>query len=184
MAPGSAPSAAPDRPADEPTAARAVAVGVAAGAVATLAMSAVMLPARWLGLLGTQPPRRISDRGLHVAGKGPTTAEPVRRLGTALVHIATGAACGALFGLARFHAHREISPVVAGPTFGAAVWGGAYVVAAPTLELFPPPSDDRPGRPQVMFVAHLIYGFVTAALFDRAIGTSSGIRPAAGSRGR
>lgn len=147
---------------------RALIVGAGAGTAATLVMSMVMLPARWLGLLGTQPPRRITDRLLHSTGRG-ATPEQERRAGAALVHLATGAACGALFGLARVMTHQRVPSAVVGPAYGAGVWGVAYVVIAPAIELFPPPWEDRPVRPQVMLVAHLVYGFVTAALFDRAI---------------
>ncbi len=148
---------------------RAAIAGAASGAAATLVMSMVMLPARWLGLLGTQPPRRITDRLLHASGKGTTTPEPVRRAGTALVHIATGAACGAVFGVARVLTQRHGPAAVVGPAYGAGVWSVAYVVTAPAVELFPPPWKDRPVRPQVMLVAHLVYGFATAAIFDRAV---------------
>jgi hypothetical protein len=133
-------------------------------------MSMVMLPARWLGLLGKQPPRKISDRLIDATGAGRSIPEPARRVGTALVHLGTGAVSGALFGLARLATRRLGPAAVVGPAFGAGVWGVAYVVAAPAIELLPPPWKDRPARPQVMFVAHLVYGFVTAALFDRAIG--------------
>lgn len=148
---------------------RALVVGAGAGMAATLVMSMVMLPARWLGLLGTQPPRRSADRLLHAAGRGRTTPEPVRRVGTVLVHLATGAACGSLFGLARVLTHQGGPAAIVGPAYGAGVWAVAYVAIAPAVKLFPLPWEDRPGRPHVMLVAHLVYGFVTAALFDRAI---------------
>ncbi len=153
------------------TAPWAALVGAGAGAAATLVMSMVMLPARWLGLLGTQPPRRVTDRLLDAAGKGATTPEPARRVGTAIVHLGTGAIGGALFGLARVLTARKVPAAVIGPAYGAGVWSAAYVVAAPAVELFPPPWEDRPARPQVMFVAHLVFGFVTAVLFDRVVGT-------------
>ena len=147
----------------------AVLVGAGAGMASTLVMSMVMLPARWLGLLGTQPPRRITDRLLDAAGRGEKTPEPARRVGTALVHLATGAAFGALFGLARVMTQRRGPAAVVGPAYGMSVWIVAYVVTAPTIKLFPPPWKDRPVRPQVMLVAHLLYGCATAALYDRAI---------------
>ena len=148
---------------------QAVAAGALAGAAATLVMSLVMLPAKWVGLLGTQPPRRIADRMIEASGGGWRTPEPVRRLGTTLVHLATGAGCGAAFGVARSRSGGAGSPAVVGPAFGAGIWSVAYLIAAPALKLLPPPDRDRPARPQVMFVAHLLYGFVTATLFDRAV---------------
>ena len=52
--------------------------------------------------------------------------------------------------------------------FGAALWAFNYIVAAPALDLFPPPWKDRAGRPPVMLAANALFGLVTAVLVDRA----------------
>ena len=44
-----------------------------------------------------------------------------------------------------------------------------YIVAAPALDLFAPPWEDRPARPWVMLAVHVLCGFVLAVMFDRAL---------------
>ncbi|MEO6207113.1 MAG: hypothetical protein ABIP77_04075, partial [Candidatus Limnocylindrales bacterium] len=51
--------------------------------------------------------------------------------------------------------------------YGSALWSFNYIVAAPKLDLFPPPWEDRPGRPPVMLAANALYGVVTAVLVER-----------------
>ena len=134
-----------------------------------MAMSTIMLPARWLGILGTQPPRRVADRLIEAADPAADVSETERRVGTTVVHLAAGAAAGIVFGVARLLSGRRGSTVFAGLGFGAALWGVNYVIAAPALNLFPPPWDDRPGRPPVMLAAHALYGLVTATVVDRVL---------------
>lgn len=162
--------AAPARPSPDATAAtRSVAVaaglGAVAGVVGTLAMSLLMLPAQWAGLLGTQPPRRVSDR-LLVGAADEDAGEERRRVGTAFAHLGIGAAAGALLGATRaLTARRGPAPLVGG-AFGAALWAVNYVLVAPVLRFFPPPWRDRPGRPPVMAAANMVFGVVTAAVAD------------------
>lgn len=147
---------------------RATSVGVAAGLIATLAMSLIMLPARWVGLLGTQPPRRISDELIGAASGRAWVPESERRRGTALVHLGIGAVGGAGYAVGREATGRRFPASVVGLGFGATLWAFNYIVAAPALDLFPPPWKDRAGRPPVMLAANALFGLVTAVLVDRA----------------
>ncbi len=145
--------------------------GALAGCVATVVMSAIMLPARWLGILGTQPPRRISDRLIDAAGGRFTTPEGERRVGTTIVHLAIGAIGGVRrgprsSGAASSRRHRSSD----GLAFGSGLWAVNYIVAAPALHLFAPPWADRPGRPPVMLAANALYGVVTTVLIDAIAG--------------
>lgn len=144
--------------------------GALAGTVATLVMSAIMLPARWLGILGTQPPRRISDRLIDAAGGRFTTPEGERRIGTTIVHLAIGAIGGAGVAVVRRTLQRRDAAVVDGLAFGTGLWAVNYIVAAPALHLFAPPWADRPGRPPVMLAANALYGVVTTVLIDAFAG--------------
>ena len=94
--------------------------------------------------------------------------ESERRRGTALVHLGIGAVGGAGYALGR-EAIGSVSlhPLV-GLGFGATLWAFNYIVAAPALDLFPPPWKDRAGRPPVMLAANALFGLVTAVLVDRA----------------
>jgi hypothetical protein len=67
------------------------------------------------------------------------------------------------------------APVV-GAGAGAAFWAINYWVVAPISGLMPPPDRDRPDRPLVMLIAHLVWGAISAVLGDRLA------RPAAPAR--
>ena len=152
-------------PADT-SAIRPAVIGAGAGIVGTLTMSLLMLPARWAGLLGTQPPRRVSDRALQALGLDREVDESERRVGTTVAHLAIGAGAGAVAGFLRARGGRLGPGPVVGAAFGSALWAVNYIVVAPALELFPPPQRDRPGRPPVMFAANVLFGVVTTTLVD------------------
>ena len=146
--------------------------GLAGGLVATIAMSAVMLGAQKVGLLGRMPPRKITDALLGAVGLRGKTPEPARRALAAVNHFAFGGACGALFGLAHevwrvrapatsgVRGHR--APLLAGLAFGTAVWAVSYAGWVPAFGIMPMPQNDRPGRPTSMVVAHWVFGGVLA----------------------
>jgi hypothetical protein len=141
-----------------------VAAGAIAGTLATVAMSTVMLGALRAGLLGRQPPRLIADAVLdEVPGR---QSEDVHRLGTALVHLGYGAVAGAIHQAAREAAHRPRPAAAWGAGAGASVWALNYVAIAPALGLLEAPQRDRPDRPIVMLVAHLVWGAVSAIVGD------------------
>lgn len=135
--------------------------GAAAGAVGTAAMSALMLAAGRVGLVGRQPPEAI----VRQAGRL-TAVEPRGRLADALAavaHLAFGVGTGAAYALLP-PAER---PVARGAAVGTAVWAVSYAGWVPALGALPRPTRDRPGRQAVMVVAHLVYGSVLGALDDR-----------------
>jgi hypothetical protein len=148
--------------------------GFAGGVVATVAMSAVMLGAQKLGLLGEMPPRKITDALLGVVGLRGKTPKPARRALATLNHFAFGGACGALFGLTHdvwrvraastsgVRGHR--APVAAGLAFGTAIWAVSYAGWVPALRIMPTPKSDRPGRPASMVLAHWVFGAVLAKI--------------------
>ena len=53
---------------------------------------------------------------------------------------------------------RRRAGVGSGALFGLAVWAASYKAWIPALGLMPPPAFDRPGRPTVMALAHLLFG--------------------------
>jgi len=143
------------------TGASALIDGATGGAVATVAMSAVMIAGDRTGLMGEQPPTAITRFALDEAGvERPAVAAS---LIAPLSHLFFGAVGGAAFGLLR-----RLVPGVPGGLlgvgFGLAVWAISYKGWIPALGILPPPEDDRPGRPVVMVVAHLVYGLVLGRL--------------------
>lgn len=141
---------------------RDAAAGAVAGAAATVPMSALMLVAQRAGLMGTQPPRRITDEVVDVVDQGTDgtvdPAEPARRALTTLTHLGFGAAAGVPFALL----HRALPVRVPGEAVGAAyalgVWASAYLGWVPALGIMPRADQDRPDRPASMVAAHLVYG--------------------------
>ena len=140
--------------------------GIAAGTVATLAMSALMLAAGRAGLLDRQAPSEITERALERIGGREAPDAAVAPL-TVLVHVGFGAAMGAAFTLLHRRVARGVPPAAAGIAFALGVWALSYKGWAPALGLMPPAERDRPGRPQTMIAAHIVYGAVLGALAGR-----------------
>ena len=143
------------------TGASALIDGGIGGAIATVAMSAVMIAGDRTGFMGEQPPTAITRFALGEAGvERPSVA--ASRIAP-FTHLAFGALGGAVFGLLR-----RLVPGVPGGLlgvgFGLAVWAVSYKGWIPALGILPPPEDDRPGRPVVMVVAHVVYGLVLGRL--------------------
>jgi hypothetical protein len=126
-------------------------------------MSGVMIAAQRLGLMGEMPPEKITARLLDRAG-WKSRSRRSQDLLSALLHLGFGGAGGALFALAERRPHPPLPTVPAGILFGCAVWLVSYQGWVPALRIMAPPSRDRPGRPQAMLAAHLVYGAVLGAI--------------------
>lgn len=139
--------------------------GALAGAAATAPMSAVMLAADRLGLMGKQPPELITDRALDAAGVQPEP-ESGDALATA-AHFGFGATAGALFGMARESLDLPLPPVAQGVGYGLLIYTVSYFGWIPAADVLPPPHRDRPGRQPSMLAAHVVYGAALGALLAR-----------------
>jgi hypothetical protein len=133
--------------------------GALAGAAATLGMSAFMFLGRRAGLLGRMPPEKITSRLLGRAGLPRTRRQ--QDVAASALHLGFGAAAGALFSPLR--ARLPVNPILAGVAYGTAVWAVSYMGWVPGLGIMPPPSRDRPGRPETMLAAHWVYGALLGA---------------------
>lgn len=148
----------------KPTAVKRVlldaAAGAVAGTVATIPMSAVMWTAQQAGLIRHQPPEAITEAALD--GAGIRLPEQEEDKVTLANHLFFGAVAGTAYG----GCHRALPPtaarVPAGIAFGLAVWASAYQGWVPALHIMPPADKDRPGRPQSMAVAHVVFGAALA----------------------
>lgn len=130
--------------------------GVSAGLLATFPMTAVMVAAQHLGLVGKAPPAKITDAVLDKAHVGAPPSE--RRLLTALAHFGFGAASGAMYSALRPGRPSLGRAAVEGIAFGTAVWGASYVGWVPALGIMPPPTRDRKDRQLSLVVAHWVFG--------------------------
>lgn len=134
--------------------------GAVDGSVATLVMSGIMLAAGRAGLMGRMPPRKITEWLLRRFRPWTIPSRRTRWL-SALAHLGFGAGAGALYGAGTIRGPaRGARAVALGTAYGAAIWAVSYAGWVPALGIMPPPRRDRPGRPPVMFAAHLVYGAV------------------------
>lgn len=133
--------------------------GALAGALATLAMSAVMLVAGRLGIMGKQPPERIVEHGADAADV-PVT-EGAENVAASAAHVAFGAVAGAIFAPLARSLRAPTVELVAVP-WALVVWAASYFGWVPALGILPPPTEDRPGRAWSMLAAHLVFGLALA----------------------
>lgn len=152
---------------------REAVLGSARGLVATAAMSVPMLAAGRAGIMGRQPPKRITDKAMDSTGLDHAGESERDTAGTA-AHLAFGAGNGVLFSVLRARLRPPGPSVVHGLSYGLGVWAASYKGWVPALGVLPPPEQDRPGRQRVIFLAHLVYGAVLGLL----------VRPAEGRRPR
>ena len=141
--------------------------GAVVGAVATVPMSLLMLGAQRLGLMGAQPPEKITARLLTELGWRRRSKQS-QDVAASLLHLGFGAGAGALFVVLRRSLRLPLSPVLQGVAFGSGVWFVSYMGWVPWLRIMPPADEDRPGRPQTMLAAHWVYGGVLGALSGRS----------------
>ena len=134
--------------------------GSIAGTVGAVAMQNVMAKAQDANVMGESGPEAFTGNLLDRAEA--STDDHTEDNVTDLGHLAFGAAGGALFGLTL-----KLLPfpaMLVGPIFGRMVWETMYRGVAPAMGAMPAPEDDRPGRPETMQNAHLVYGGVLGAL--------------------
>lgn len=142
--------------------------GALGGAVGTAAFTGWMKGAQRMGLLGELPPRKIAREALEkLEGEG-QPSEAAIELTTAITHLGFGVATGALFGVLSRHAGVKIPGAVQGAVWGSLVWAASYAGWVPALDIMPPPQRDRPDRPIVMFLGHLIFGGLLGAIAGRS----------------
>lgn len=140
--------------------------GALAGVGATLAMSAVMLGARRLGLTPTLPPERIVQDGAEATG-APADRKQIDFV-AAIAHLGFGAAGGVAYaGIARAVGRALAAPAAIG--WALVIWAGSYFGWIPALHILPPPPQDHPGRAWTMFASHLVYGASLAALWQAGL---------------
>ena len=142
---------------------REVVSGSARGLVATAAMSVPMLVAGRAGVMGTLPPKRITEEAAESAGFE-EAGETERNLASTAAHLGFGASMGAIFYLLRGRLRPPGPSVAHGLGYGLVVWAVSYKGWVPALGILPPPERDRPGRRRTNVLAHLVYGAVLGLL--------------------
>lgn len=138
--------------------------GALGGAVGTAAFTGWMKGAQRVGLLGELPPRKITRKALENVGvTSPTKID----VATVFTHLGFGVAAGALFGVLSQRLHPKLPGAVQGAVWGSLVWAASYAGWVPALDIMPRPSKDRPDRPWVMFLGHVVFGGLLGAIAGR-----------------
>jgi hypothetical protein len=150
---------------------RDLAAGAVAGTAGTIVMSTLMLTAQRAGLLGEQPPRKLSDAVLDAVAGG-RADERSRRVGTTIVHLGIGATAAAIHQVGRHLAGDPRPAALWGGGFGAVFWALNYGFVAPAVGIMPSPDKDRPGRAPIMLAANIVWGAVSAVVGDRLARTT------------
>ncbi len=145
---------------------KAILDGALGGAVGTAGMSALMLAAGKAGLMGEHPPDKIAGAALDAAGVHARDEEDQDALATAL-HFGFGIGCGALFGLLHRRLPFHVPAALHGIVFASLIWVTSYQGWVPALGIMPPASEDRPDRPRIMFLVHLVYGAILGVIVAR-----------------
>lgn len=140
--------------------------GAVTGSAATVAMSAFMLAAQRLGMMGKLPPKEITEASLDAIGLRDHVDEPVVDLLTAGTHLGFGAAAGALFAVLHRWLDLPVHAVIQALLFATGVWTVSYMGWVPALGIMPPAHRDEPGRPESMVAAHWIYGAVLGVITE------------------
>ncbi len=148
--------------------ARALFVGVAGGFAGTSTMSILMLVARRFGLVGKFPPQRIVEAALD-ATPAPVHQDDASPIVTVGAHFLFGMSVGAVFGLLQRRLPAARAGIFQGVVYGLIVWAVNYKGWIPAFDILPPPEQDRPDRPVVMVLAHLVYGGTVGAVVSRAL---------------
>jgi uncharacterized membrane protein YagU involved in acid resistance len=142
-------------------------LGVICGIVATGPMSVVMvllhrrLPASERYPL---PPREITTKALAQFIEPRKVSREGRAALTWLAHFGYGGAAGALYASAK--AWVPGGAITRGPLLGLAVWAASYLVLLPALHVLTPAADHPLRRNALMIGAHLVWGWVLAAVYE------------------
>ncbi len=138
--------------------------GALAGTAASTPMGAFMKGANALGLLGEEPPRKITRSMLRAVGLS-QVGSAGEKVATVAAHYLFGASVGAVYGVMREGKVMPRGPL-AGALFGTAVWAVSYMGWVPALTAMPSPANDRPFRPTIMLSAHWLFGAALDRGFD------------------
>jgi hypothetical protein len=143
------------------------AAGAAGGLAATAAMTVVMVGARETGAMRELPPHEVANKAVDRTPAGRNVDASGRRALGWLLHLAFGGLVGAVYAVARRRLPVPGPPIVSGVAFALGVWAVSYLGWIPALRIMPPATDDEPGRPPAMILAHVVFGAVLGTIVER-----------------
>jgi hypothetical protein len=129
-----------------------------------------LLPAREQHPL---PPRHVTERVLEAADLHDDLTEGQKQQATLANHYAYGTGAGGVYGL--LAPHLPFGPAVNGIGYGLGVWAASYLGLLPAAGLYPPATEEHPGRNALMIAAHVVWG-ATLGLVHRDLAGDEGDR--------
>ncbi|MGV3624374.1 MAG: hypothetical protein ACO1OB_26375 [Archangium sp.] len=142
--------------------------GAVSSLIASTVMGGLLGAARKLGLLGEDPPTKLTRKALETIDVHPRHEKDLA-IPTVAMHLGYGAAIGAVSGPLLERIPNRTLRVLGGVATGAAVWAVSYGGWIPAVGWMPQPQNDAPPtRPWVMFGAHLLFGAVLGASLPSA----------------
>jgi hypothetical protein len=118
----------------------AISQGAIGGGVGTLFMSVFMLACGALGVMGEQPPKKVTRRAFAaIVGNSPS--ERTSNVLASFAHLAFGMGAGALFGLLPWRGQARPLSALQGILFGVGVWATSYHGWIPMLGILPHPPE-------------------------------------------
>lgn len=141
--------------------------GAVASLTASTLMGGLLGAARKLGLLGEDPPTKLTRKAFDAIDVHPKDKDLA--LPTVAMHLGYGAVIGAVSGPLLERIPNRSLRIAGGVATGAAVWAISYGGWIPAVGWMPSPQNDMPAtRPWVMFGAHLLFGAVLGASLPSA----------------
>jgi hypothetical protein len=143
---------------------RKIALGIFAGLIGAAAMSLVMAVGKALGFIHYPKPHQIEDR---IEEKTGTQDDFTQRQGAFLaqgMHMVIGAAYGAGYGL--LEGLVNLPALIMAPIYGLGVYVINEIIAGPSLDLTPFPTQES--RPRVLrrVLMHLLFGIVLGTVMQ------------------
>jgi hypothetical protein len=139
--------------------------GAVAGMAGGLAMSVIRQALQEAGLMGAPLPLKIERRLERRAGVDDWTGSGEEKVLAMGEHLAVSAAFGAAYPL--LGRALTVPAWMVGLVYGAFVYGVLILGIGPALDLARPRWRDEPGAAARRLGVHLIFGVVTAVVFQR-----------------
>jgi uncharacterized membrane protein YagU involved in acid resistance len=110
------------------------------------------------------PPREITTKAVEQVAEPDEINPATRSALTWLAHFGYGGAAGALYAEAAQRLPGGVA--VRGPLFGLLVWMVSYLGVLPGLRVLTPATEHPLRRSALMIVAHLVWGWVLATIYE------------------
>ncbi len=143
---------------------RRTASGALGGAGGTLVLTGFRQILAAAGLVGVTAPEQVIAR-LEELGLLDDPSPEVRRILTAIAHLAYGVGIGSALGLLRRERGRVAEETAVGMALGLLAWGANWTVLLPSTGVHQPPWKERTPKALLPILDHAVYGAAWGFLY-------------------